>query len=142
MIVCPLTKHHGDKGYPPVALYQNEALSLYDSYCIRKHKLLYCYFSLLISCHVNFHTNTKIIQSFFKSVLENRLNYHARLRSSYILCIIYLLARSLQVFVVRFVNYYAYIVVVYFILSRLLYLALSANLGLLCMPHPGMGPLI
>ena len=34
------------------------------------------------------------------------------------------------------------IVVVYFILSRLLYLALSANLGLLCMPHPGMGPLV
>ena len=30
-------------------------------------------------------------------------------------------------------------VVVYFILSRLLYLAYSANLGLLCMPHPGMG---
>ena len=29
----------------------------------------------------------------------------------------------------------------YFILSRLLYLAFSANLGLLCMPHPGMGPL-
>ena len=25
-------------------------------------------------------------------------------------------------------------------LSRLLYLAFSANLGLLCMPHPGMGP--
>ena len=34
------------------------------------------------------------------------------------------------------------VVVVYFILSRLLYLALSANLGLLCMPHPGMGPLV
>ena len=34
------------------------------------------------------------------------------------------------------------IVVVYFILSRLLYLAFSANLGLLCMPHPGMGPLV
>ena len=33
-------------------------------------------------------------------------------------------------------------VVVYFILSRLLYLAHSANLGLLCMPHPGMGPLV
>ena len=33
------------------------------------------------------------------------------------------------------------VVVVYFILSRLLYLALSANLGLLCMLHPGMGPL-
>ena len=26
--------------------------------------------------------------------------------------------------------------------SRLLYLAFSANLGLLCMPHPGMGPLV
>ena len=34
------------------------------------------------------------------------------------------------------------VVVVYFILSRLLYLALSVNLGLLCMPHPGMGPLV
>ena len=35
-------------------------------------------------------------------------------------------------------------VVVYFIffLSRLLYLAFSANLGLLCTPHPGMGPLV
>ena len=32
--------------------------------------------------------------------------------------------------------------VVYFILSRLLYIAFSANLGLLCMPHPGMGPLV
>ena len=32
--------------------------------------------------------------------------------------------------------------VIYFILSRLLYLAYSANLGLLCMPHPGMGPLV
>ena len=31
---------------------------------------------------------------------------------------------------------------VYFILSRLLNLAFSANLGLLCMPHPGMGPLV
>ena len=30
------------------------------------------------------------------------------------------------------------VVVVYFILSRL---ASSANLGLLCMPHPGKGPL-
>ena len=29
-----------------------------------------------------------------------------------------------------------------FILSRLSYLAFSANLGLLCMPHPGMGPLV
>ena len=26
--------------------------------------------------------------------------------------------------------------------SRLLYLAYSANLALLCMPHPGMGPLV
>ena len=34
------------------------------------------------------------------------------------------------------------VVVVYFILSRLLYLAFSANLGLLCMPHLGMGPLV
>ena len=33
-------------------------------------------------------------------------------------------------------------VVVYFILSRLLYLAFSANLGLLCMQHPGMRPLV
>ena len=32
--------------------------------------------------------------------------------------------------------------VVYFILSRLLYLAYSAYLGLLCMPYPGMGPLV
>ena len=32
--------------------------------------------------------------------------------------------------------------VVYFILSRPLYVAFSANLGLLCMPHPGMGPLV
>ena len=32
--------------------------------------------------------------------------------------------------------------VVYFILSRLLYLAYSANLGLLCMSHPGMGLLV
>ena len=34
------------------------------------------------------------------------------------------------------------VVVVYFTLSRLLYLAFSANLGPLCMPHPGMGPLV
>ena len=34
------------------------------------------------------------------------------------------------------------VVVVYFILSRLLFLAFSANLGLLCMPYPGMGPLV
>ena len=30
------------------------------------------------------------------------------------------------------------VVVAYFILSRLLYLVFSANLGLLCMLHPGM----
>ncbi len=30
----------------------------------------------------------------------------------------------------------------YFILSRLLFLAFSVNLGLLCIPHPGMGPLL
>ena len=34
------------------------------------------------------------------------------------------------------------VVVGYFILSRLLYLAFSANLGLLCMPHLGMGPIV
>ena len=34
------------------------------------------------------------------------------------------------------------VVVVYFILSRLVSLAYSANLGLLCMPHPGMAPLV
>ena len=34
------------------------------------------------------------------------------------------------------------VVVAYFILNGLLYLAFSANLGLLCMPHPGMGPLV
>ena len=33
------------------------------------------------------------------------------------------------------------VVVVYFILSRLLCLAFPANLGLLCMPLPGMRPL-
>ena len=33
------------------------------------------------------------------------------------------------------------VVVVYFILSRLLYLPYSVNLGLLCMAHPGMAPL-
>ena len=36
----------------------------------------------------------------------------------------------------------AFAVVVYFILSRLLYLAFPANLGLLSMLHPGMGPLV
>ena len=39
-----------------------------------------------------------------------------------------------------------YIIVVvtagYFILGRLLYLAFSDNLGLLSMPHPGMGYLV
>ena len=30
----------------------------------------------------------------------------------------------------------------FFSFSRLLYLAYSANLGLLCMPLPGMGPLV
>ena len=39
-------------------------------------------------------------------------------------------------------SFAVFFVVVYFILSRLLYLAFSANLGLLCMPHPGMGPLV
>ena len=34
------------------------------------------------------------------------------------------------------------VVVVYYILSRLLYLAFSATLGLLCMSHQGMGPLV
>ena len=42
------------------------------------------------------------------------------------------------------VNFVVVVVVVvddvYFILSRLLYLAHSANLGLLCITHPGMGP--
>ena len=33
-------------------------------------------------------------------------------------------------------------VVVYFILSRLLYLAFSANLDTLCMVHPGMEPIV
>ena len=36
----------------------------------------------------------------------------------------------------------AVVVVVYFILSKLIYLDFSANLGLLCMPQPGMGPLV
>ena len=34
------------------------------------------------------------------------------------------------------------VVVVVVVLSRLLYLAFSTNLGLLCMPHPGMRPLV
>ena len=34
------------------------------------------------------------------------------------------------------------VVVVVYVLSRLLFLAFSANLGLLCMPHPGMGPVV
>ena len=29
-----------------------------------------------------------------------------------------------------------------FVLSRLFFLAFSANLGLLCMPHPGTGSLV
>ncbi len=36
----------------------------------------------------------------------------------------------------------AVVVVVVTFLSRLLFVAFSANLGLLCMLHPGMGPLI
>ena len=44
--------------------------------------------------------------------------------------------------VVAYISYFPHAVVVYFNLSRLLYLAFSANLGLLCMPHPGMGPLV
>ena len=47
-----------------------------------------------------------------------------------------LLPQGLYIFLVTFV------IVVYFILRRLLYLAYSANLGLLCMPHPVMGPLV
>ena len=39
-------------------------------------------------------------------------------------------------------NFVVVVAVAYFILSRLLYLAFSANLGLLCMLHPGMGPLV
>jgi len=35
-----------------------------------------------------------------------------------------------------------FVVVVYFILSSMLYLAFSANLGLLYMPHPGIRPLV
>ena len=35
-----------------------------------------------------------------------------------------------------------FIMVAYFILSRLLSIAFLANLGLLCMQHPGMGPLV
>ena len=34
------------------------------------------------------------------------------------------------------------VVVVYFILRTLLYLAFSANLGILRMTHPDMGPLV
>ena len=47
--------------------------------------------------------------------------------------------KALEEFEVR--TFVVVVVVVYFILSRLLYLAFSASLGLLCMPHPGMGPL-
>ena len=42
----------------------------------------------------------------------------------------------------QFIQMQLYFVVVYFILSRLLYLAVSTNLGLLHMLHPGMGPLV
>ena len=34
------------------------------------------------------------------------------------------------------------VVIVYYVLSRQLHLAFSANLGLLCMPHPDMEPLV
>ena len=34
-----------------------------------------------------------------------------------------------------------FVVIAYFILSKLLYLTFSANLGLVCMPHSGMGHL-
>ena len=34
------------------------------------------------------------------------------------------------------------VVVACFSFSRLLYLAFSANLGLLCMSHSGMGPIV
>ena len=43
---------------------------------------------------------------------------------------------------VHFTIFVVVVVVVYFILSRLLYLAFSAKIGLLGMPHPGMGPLV
>ena len=56
---------------------------------------------------------------------------------SIFVCIGFLLFHSAPTFVPHGI-----VVVVYFILSRLLYLAFSANLGLLCMPHPGMGPLV
>ena len=45
---------------------------------------------------------------------------------------------SIHVTVLMFVV----VIVVYFIFSRLLYLSYSANLGLLYIPHPGMGPLV
>ena len=44
--------------------------------------------------------------------------------------------------VIRFASIVVVAVVVYFVLSRLLYLAFSANLGLLFMSHPGMGALV
>ena len=45
------------------------------------------------------------------------------------------------IYIYIYINIYMYFFV-YFILSRLLYLAFSANLGLLCMPHPGIGSLV
>ena len=50
--------------------------------------------------------------------------------------------RSTKHYIVYVIYASIVVVVVYFILSRLLYLANSANLGVLCMPHPGMGPLV
>ena len=41
-----------------------------------------------------------------------------------------------------FKHYIFIVVVAYYILSRLLCLPLSASLGLLCIPHPGVGPLV
>ena len=55
----------------------------------------------------------------------------------------YFISKSSDVqFIVQWTPALVVVVFVYFILSRLLYLAFSANLGLLCMPHPGMGPLV
>ena len=47
-----------------------------------------------------------------------------------------------QKWCIKLFEAFVVVVVVYFILSRLLFLAFSANLGLLCMPHSGMGPLV
>ena len=49
---------------------------------------------------------------------------------------------EVQSYKVRKIAPVVVVVVVYFILSRLLYLAFSADLGLQCMLHPGMGPLV